>query len=186
MHWQTKRPIDDGTFLFDNEQDARAYVRKITEDFGAAQLTGGIHYYDRRTGKRIRVMDEDEETRVKQLAAAGIDVRNKLMTAKQAEEELAKNNPVLGKKYFVQFQNKILEFHHGQFEAERNHREWREKFGEDVLELAQPADVRKGDPRQNEQYVSNQFQLLIDRYEGSRAYRNLDKEEQRASKYALS
>jgi hypothetical protein len=187
IHWQTKRPIDDGTFLFDDLDAARDFIRKASDTYGVAQIGGGEVYIDTRTGERAMEYTPRELEVERELAEARKqpEPRNRRLTKKEIEEGIKKGKPYV-LKYEVRLQNRILEYHATEGEAQASINEWKAKHP-GVLDInGEPEDVRKGTGKENEQYVSQQMQRVIDRFEGSRSYRAQSDADQVALKHALT
>lgn len=187
IHWQTKRPIDDGTFLFDDIDDARDAIRQMSDTYGIAQIGGGEVYIDTRTGERVmeytpRELEVDRE--LAELRKTPMP-ENRRLRKKEIEEGIKKGRPYV-KKYEVRMQNRILEYHATEGEAQASINEWKARHPS-VLDInGEPEDVRKGTGKENEQYVSQQMQRVIDRFEGSRSYRAQSAADQTALKHALT
>jgi len=187
IHWQTKRPIDDGTFLFDDIDAARDAIRDMSDKYGIAQIGGGEVWIDTRTGERVMEYTPRELEVDRELAElrGNPEPRNRRLTKKEIEEGAKKGKPYV-KKYEVKMQNRILEYHATEAEAQASINDWKAKHA-GVLDInSEPEDVRKGTGKENEQYVSQQMQRVIDRFEGSRSYRAQSDADQRALKHALT
>lgn len=182
----TGQPVDDGTFLFNSEQEAKDFIGQVTDRYGLTQLGGGVAHIDPRTGERAMKFTEQELEQLRQRAIEEKqpEPRNMRLSAKEAQERMQAGGPVQ-EKHFVTFQNKLLEFHQGYYDAKKSVDAWRERYG-DELKITEPEDVHKKTGKENERYVSQQMQRLIDRMEASRSYQSLSDAEQVAIKHSLT
>ena len=159
--------VDDARFVFPTEDDARDFVRQISDQYGIAQLDGGAVWIDTTTGQRPRVPDKRH---------AG---KERIAT----ETEIANhpNSEKIEQYHYVTFQPKLLQMHETQYDAQRavNDLLGSERY-KDKLDVSRPMDVFRHDARQNEHYTSTQMQNLINAVRASDAYQKLDANEQSA------
>jgi hypothetical protein len=153
---QTGKPQNNPRVVFNTEAEAEDYVKKITRDLGITQIGGGTIDIDQSTGARPKIEKDG-----KMVTARGKDL-----------EEVIKRGANVQKKFYVQFQTKLLEFHPTEYEAEKAAKVWSEAH-KGALRLAPVQDVYRHDARQNEQYVGAQLEKMIRRMRATASYQRL-------------
>jgi len=186
----TGAPIDEGKVAFRTKDEAKAYVKKVTEELGITQTDGGEVWIDMDSGQRPRVRGlkpprKKQATRdpTKKAARAGenLEAENLALATDKQIQDLIDQGANIQKVYWVQFQRKVLTMHANEYEAQQAYEGWRRPVKEGgrgmteaQLKLTEPKDVLQYDARQNEQYVSTAMQKLINHMRQSPAYKRLD------------
>jgi hypothetical protein len=170
----TGKPQGEPRIVFDTEAQAQAYVDKITRDFGITQTGGGTIDIDTATGQRPKIEKETEIGTKRMVTARGDDLKKFIDAGGNVQ-----------KKYYVQFQTQLLEFHPTKYDADKSVKQWRDQYG-DRIQVAGTQEVYKHDGRQNEQYVAAQLEKMIRRIRAQPTYQALSDPERAAIEDAMN
>ena len=146
-------------YVFKTESEARDWIDQTSNKFGAKLLKAGEVYIDDRTNEPA--MGDDPEDPDAQVRLRG----KALQAAIDAGEPISK-------RYYVQFQHKLLSFHETERQAARARDEWLNHFGAANVDMHDVQDVEQFDSRQNVLYTTQQLRRMVQTARASDFYKH--------------